>query len=468
MVSRLVRTGIPALLTAAVLAVVALRQLRQAVNLDTFFHLVIGQRFLTDWAPWDPGQPTPAATKHWYPTQWLSQVALAGTDDVLGLRGVLWLSSAVAVAFMVVVMRTCRRESSLAVAAPLAAVVMLAAAPSISSRPQLVSYLLVVVVLGAWLATARDGRLRWWLVPLTWLWAMLHGMWVIGVVTSLAAAVGHVLDAPAATRRHALRALLVPVASFAAAGLTPVGPGLYEAVLAVGSRSSYFGEWAPTDFTSPTGAVVAALILLTVVARARTGPDLWLADLLLLDAIGWALYNSRGIPVSAALLAVLLARQLGRGPVAVVAPSRRERRTLLLGATAAVVAAGAYAALMPDPSPEEPAWMAPSLAALPTGTPVLSEIQYGSYLLWAHPEVDAAYNGYADAYTDAELKDVMTVLDLQPGWLRVLDRQGLDVALTSTDGPLAYALEHSAGWRVVHRSEDVVMLQRPPSEGSAG
>lgn len=459
MVTRLVRTGLPALLTAAVLAVVALRQLRQPINIDTFFHLRLGERFLTDWSPWAPGEPTSYATKHWYPTQWLSQIVLAGTDDALGLRGVLWLASAVGVVFMLVVLRACRRESTLAVAAPLAAVTMLASVPSISSRPQLVSYLLVVVTLGAWLGTARDGRVRWWLVPLTWLWAMLHGMWLIGVVTSLAGAVGLLLDSPG-DRRRAARALAVPVGSLLAAGLTPVGPGLYDAVLTVGGRTEYFSEWRPTDFTSPTGAVVAALIAASVVARARSGPDGWLADLLLLESIGWALYNSRGIPVAAAMLAVLLARQLGRGAVTPTPVSARESRLTLLAAAVAVTAAAGFAALMPDPTPEEPSWLAPSLRALPPGTPVLSEIPFGSYLLWAHPEVDAAYNGYADAYTDAELEDVFDVLDREAGWLEVVDRQGIDVALVRTDGPLAYDLERVGGWRVVHRADDVVMLAR--------
>ena len=48
-------------------------------------------------------------------------------------------------------------------------------------RPQVLSYLLIALTVGAWLRTWDDGRLRWWLVPVTWLWAMLHGMWPIGI-----------------------------------------------------------------------------------------------------------------------------------------------------------------------------------------------------------------------------------------------------------------------------------------------
>lgn len=126
MVTRLVRGVVPAVLLGVCLVVVALRQLRQPVNLDTFFHLRIGEEFLHHWAPWDPGTLTPAATRPWLPTQWLSQIVLAQTDDLGGLRAVLWLAAAVSVVYIAVLVRACLQESSLLVAAPLAAVTMLA------------------------------------------------------------------------------------------------------------------------------------------------------------------------------------------------------------------------------------------------------------------------------------------------------------------------------------------------------
>ena len=36
--------------------------------------------------------------------------------------------------------------------------------------------------------TAEDGKLRWWLVPLTWAWANLHGMWSVGIIIGIVAA----------------------------------------------------------------------------------------------------------------------------------------------------------------------------------------------------------------------------------------------------------------------------------------
>lgn len=489
MVTRLVRGVVPAVLLGVCLVVVALRQLRQPVNLDTFFHLRIGDEFLHHWAPWDPGTLTPAATRPWLPTQWLSQILLAETDDLGGLRAVLWLAAAVSVIYIAVLVRACLQESSLLVAAPLAAVTMLATLTALSARPQVVSYLLAVVTLAAWLRTARDGRLRWWLIPMTWLWVLLHGMWPVGIATSLVAAAGLVLDAAPADRRRTARAFAVGAGSAVAAALTPVGPGAYGAVLLVGGRASYFSEWAPPNFTRMPAAALAGLLLLVVLVRLRRGRDTWTADLLLVTAVGWALYSNRTTPIATAMLAVLLARLLGHAqrarsetviesavPDPGDAPPGGTRRTpgaraaVAAAAAVTIAAAGGFAAVMPDPSPVEPPWLAPTAAALPTGTPILTRIEFGSYLVWAYPRLDAAFNGYADAYTTAELDDIFTVQESADGWLDIVRRDGFDYALLPDDDALAYNLRELAGWRVLHHSDDVEFLVRPgaPDPGTAG
>ena len=53
-------------------------------------------------------------------------------------------------------------------------------------RPQLVSIALAAVVTAAWLCSARDLRARWWLVPVTWVWACSHGLWFVGPLVGLA------------------------------------------------------------------------------------------------------------------------------------------------------------------------------------------------------------------------------------------------------------------------------------------
>ena len=141
-------------------------------------------------------------------------------------------------------------------------------------------------------------------------------------------------------------------------------------------------------------------------------------------------------------------------------------RLVLAGAALAILSAGGFAAVMPDPHPVEPDWLAPTAAALPAGTPILTRIEFGSYLVWAYPRLDAAFNGYADAYTTDELDDIFTLQDVGDGWQDIVRRDGFDYALLPDDDALAYNLR-LAGWRVLHHYQDVEFLVRPgaPSPG---
>ena len=60
-----------------------------------------------------------------------------------------------------------------------------------------------------------------------------------------------------------------PCSSAVAAGLTPVGPALYAAVLEVNSRGQYFAEWQPPDFTDGNGIALLVLVGVVVIRLRR-------------------------------------------------------------------------------------------------------------------------------------------------------------------------------------------------------
>ncbi len=257
---------------------------RTLTNTDTYFHLRFGQEFLDGWSLRHPGSVSTFATRDWVPTQWLSEIVMARTEDWFGLAGVAWLSGFLEILLFVALYVVCRDRAEPLVAAAVTATALFAMQNGLSMRPQVVSYLLVAVVVGAWLRTRHDGRVRWWLVPLVWLWAMLHGMWPVALVIGAVAVVGLALDR--APRGLVMRAAAVPVASAVVAALTPVGPRLYTEVAAVGSRSSYFAEWGSPDWTSGYAVAVGALFALTVVAMWRRRHNDWTEILLVALAAG--------------------------------------------------------------------------------------------------------------------------------------------------------------------------------------
>ena len=118
---------------------------------------------------------------------------------------------------------------------------------SLSLRPHLVSFALVAVTTGAWLATRRDGRARWWLVPMTWVWACSHGMWFVGVAIGVVALVGLSSTAPSAERPW-LRLALIPLAS-RRGRRDPGRPRAADVTFAVREYARFVTEWRSPSLT---------------------------------------------------------------------------------------------------------------------------------------------------------------------------------------------------------------------------
>jgi hypothetical protein len=428
-------------------------------NTDTYFHLRFGQEFLDGWSLRHPGSVSSFATASWVPTQWLPEVVIARTEQWFGLGGVAWLLGLLLVTLLMTLYLTARRWAGPLASIGLTAMALFVCFVDLSMRPQVLSFLLVAMVTAAWLRTREDQRVRWWLVPVTWLWAMVHGMWPLGIGIGVVAVVALALDRslPVPVLR---RAALVPVLSAVAAALTPVGPAVYGAVLAVGARSQYFSEWGSPDFSTPGCILLGVMLALTGGMMLRHGVRTWLDLALLLVAAACAVWSWRTVPVSAMMLVPLAAAQVHPGRSRPPGP-RRTERVLLAGA--GVVTLAVLAAVVPrtaDHPPAQPAWLDPALSSLPAGTKVVDSWDYGGYLMWRYPQLDLLMHGYGDTFTTAELRRNADILGLAPGWDRELKATGCTVAILHRTA-LAYALEHQQHWTVVHRSPTVIELQAP-------
>lgn len=458
-----VRRVVPLALVVLALAALARRAAQPLTIDDTYFHLRLGHQLLGSWSLRDPGSVTRFATADWRPTQWLSQVAMAWVEDAWGLAGVAWLAGALHVGVVLALYLTARRQVAALAAAPLTLVAVAACLPALSMRPQVVSIVLTSVTVAWWLRARDTGRAPWALVPLTWLWANLHGMWPLGLAIGAAAAVGLALDdrSPRALGRYGA----VVAASAVAAALTPVGPGLYRAVLLVGSRGAYFDEWGPPDPLAPATLCAGALVvgcLGVLVVRWRSGATApWLDVALTAAAAVLAAYSTRTVPIAAALALPLAARAVA--PYVEGAGGRIRRGEAALLAAAVVVPLVALAVAVPhtsaDPKPV-PTWLDAEVAEWPPGTGLLDTWGDGGMLMWRYPQLDVLMHGYADLFTTAELDRNVAIERVDPGWEARLRDTGIEHAYLRTDAPLAAALE-ADGWAVTHASDGVVLLTAP-------
>lgn len=459
-----------ALLTALLLVMVRTSS-APVSNPDTFFHLRYGHEFLSGWSLTHPGHVSSFGHRDWVPTQWASQILMALAENAFGLAGVAWLTGVAVLATVATIFVVARAYAD---PLPAAVVTMLTVLPmvgNLSGRPQVVSFLFILICTHVWLRTARDLRPRWWLVPMTWVWATLHGMWPIGALIGLVALLGIVADnrSRLAERRGVLlRLAAVPVLSLAAAALTPVGPRLYSAVLLVGGRAKFHDEWGPTNFHSPPAAAVAALIVGTLLIwlfNSDLGrPDLT-SVLLLLLAGAFSAYTVRTVTVAAVMTVPLLAAavqslvaQQGSGP-------RREPALVAAIGIGAVLVLTVSVPFTAEQAAPVPRWVNPALDRLIDGTPVQTSDAIGGYLMWRHPELDTVIDGYSDAYTTRHLQDQLDLMKLERGWDTKLRGSGIVYALLPTQDRLAYALVKLEHWRTLHTSRDVVMLQAPPGWG---
>jgi hypothetical protein len=432
-------------------------------NGDTWFHLRLGHEL---WGPWSlshPGQPTRFATAHWVPTQWSTEMLSAKLEDWFGLPGVAWMYGVVFLAFLLAVYLVCRRQAGPVSSAVASGLTVFAASTTMSARPQMVSLVLLAVALGAWFATARDGRPRWWLIPMTWVWATAHGLWTTGIVLGLVCWLGLVLDGRARGRR-AWQLLAIPVGSFVAALLTPVGPRLVTSQLEVSKRTPMIAEWGATSFRTFPALVIAVMIAALVVLWLRGGRVGWMPVLLLGVACGWAMLVTRMVAPAAVLVAPLLAQAATAAlPAARRRLARLPAETVTIGVAAVACLAGLALAVpqTADHAAGVPTGFAARLSALPEGSAVLVEDSTGSWIEWRFPGVQPIIDGLLDSYSVPYMRDFDVFWRAEPGWDRFVSRTGARVGVMLKGSTATTALEEQLHWRPVQYDGDWVYLVAP-------
>jgi hypothetical protein len=465
--------GMPAVLVLVLFGFVAVRAARPVSDPDDWWHLRLGNDLIAQHSLSTPDHWSSFATLAWVPTEPLPEVVSAYVERWLGLPGLAVLFAAVLAGFVLTVQVTHRRHAVLLPASVATVLTVLAAAPSLTSRPQLLSFVLLPVVLAAWLQTERDLKARWWLVPLSWFWSLCHGFWIFGVGVGVLFVVGIALSRRAELRSVA-RLAGVALASLAVVALNPVGLGVLEAPFAVHSTSQYVSEWQRTDLLHPGPLGAEVMIVVTAVVWIATRQRVtWSRVLLLATAVFLVWYAARLVVVGALLtgplfagaLDVLVARgRAGGTGIDPAAGARWIRRSeVLVGVVGALASVAYVAALAPysaDQPGDVPSGLDPALDRLPPGTPVFNSYDLGGWLTWRHPDLEQYIDGLITPYSISHVRDYARAEATRPGWYRVVLDSEAPVALLATGSGLARALARK-GWTSGGTSAGYVLLQRP-------
>ena len=335
-------------------------------NTDTYFHLRFGAEFLRRLVAVAPGlgQLVRHRVLAADPVAARGRDGLPRADLRAGRRGLAVRGPARGVVQHALLRRPPVGRPAALAAAHLPA--LLAASKGLSMRPQMISFLLVAVTAAAWLRTREDGRLRWWLVPMTWLWAMSHGMWSLGIGSVWSRSSGSLSTA---TARAAPRC--GPPSSRALGrgrrAHARSAPRSTAQVLAVGVALAVLLRVEPARLDLPLVHRARVLLAVTIILMVRRGDG--------------DLVRPGAAPADRGLRPLVVADRAGRGddarpvrraqaragphpPAIAAAPGAPPRRRRARSPSVALAAAVPHAA---DAPPPQPTWVDPALTSLPAG-----------------------------------------------------------------------------------------------------
>jgi hypothetical protein len=428
---------------------------------DTLWHIMAGRALWSSWQFAGPDQLASFTQLPFVYHQWLPQLAMAGMDALGGLAGVAWLFHLLLLGFFIATYVLCRSQAGMLAAALASVAAWVGAGGSLSPRPQVVGFILLAVSLGAWLRTEKDGRLRWWLVPLTFLWACVHGSWLYAVALTGIFLLGRLLDGR--LDRGQLRRVALFVATLLVVGLvTPVGPRLLLMPLAISQVSPFIMEWRPASITDPSAATTLLMGLVVLLSWLRSRERVtWTRLLLWLFAMGSTLMYARTIAVGAILVAPLLAEALQRALPRRTVPVRAERRVLAVTSLVSLLLAAVLVPATAASPGKVPSGFDAYLAALPEGTVVWNVDAVGGWLMYAHPNVRPTMDTRAEVYGPDYLDGYVRAISGYPGWQDTVATTGARYAIVTAGGPLQEGLVRQQRWWVVASAETYTLLAAP-------
>jgi hypothetical protein len=459
------------LLTAVAMVLTALAT-RPISDPSPWLHLKVGEFLLHGHRFGSPDPFGPYAVTTYQPTQWLPSVLSAVLYDHLGAASVSWVRAACISCFLFTLVLAARQAARPSVALGAALLALAGSWPSLTERPQLLGFVMVVVTVAAWWRTAHDGRARWWLVPFTWLAACVHGVWAMGLGLGFVTVVGLVLQGLFAPRQRN-RLIMLLAACLAAAAVTPLGPRLVLSPFMVGGNARQFvSEWMASSARTPSVAITL-LALACVVAmwvHRERRPPVWQL-LLWVTAVLLVLVMQRTVAIGAIVAALLLAETTETcvlSPAAGPNPPHRSQRPwryepwVLAAATVlAMILAVPLAAVRGSHPQGVPTALLSELRALPPSTHVISDGDLSGWLMFQAPQLLPVFDIRVEIYSPAHIRGFIDALAAKPGWAAYLSRTQARAAILKANAPLASAVADQWHWHRAGATAGYVLLEAP-------
>ena len=469
---------------------------RAITDPDFWWHLKTGQYLVeTKAIPHSDIFSSLHLGKEWVAHEWLSEIVMYSVYRAVGYGGLIVLFALlITVAFVVTYNRFRQHVGHPYIAGSALLLGAFATLPTWGVRPQMFSLLLTSVflaILENYARTSKPGPI-WWLVPLTIIWVNMHAGFALGLALIVLTIVGLVLD-DWVSRSESLVNIwrrIRPLcavwgACLLAVVINPNGIRIYSypfETIKSHAMMKYISEWWSPDFHELMFQPLAFLILATFAALALSQRKVWLRDLLLLSATGWAaLRSGRNVPFFALVAIPLLAEHSWdwltgqRWGQWLTRPEKRETgqsaalkivlNILFLAIAPLGLAVTRVAHSVSNQqlvnSQQFPAAAVDFMASRKLRQPIYNEYGWGGYLIWRlYPDYRVYIDGRADVYGDAFLEEFLMVHDGEMRWEEPLNRYGVQTVLVKPDAAIASLLRQNNGWQKVFEDSQAVLFTR--------
>jgi hypothetical protein len=424
------------------------------------------------------------------PQEWLGELSLYLAYKMGGYSGLmLWMFFLAAAIFIAGYAFCAAYGRNVKVAFVGGVIVWLFSTIGVSTRPQMIGYLLLIVELFL-IHLGRTRNPRWFLgLPALFaLWINCHASFFLGIVVAgifLASSFVHFeAGSLIAPRWEAARRRMLIIGLALSAGTLFLNPdGIHQVIYPVNTllhqhiQLSVVQEWQPVQISDPRGIALLVILLCSFMTVVFRRSDLHFDELLILAAATWlGLRHQRTLFAFGILAAPVLCRQIA----GLWEGYEREKdphwlnAAMMAGSLAVIFFSfpGAQS-LQAQVKANSPVEAVAYIKSHNLAGPMLNDYTDGGYLIWTAPEYPVFIDGRGDPFEDSGvLLEFGEWATLQADPQVLLRKYKINFCLLGSESPTVQVLKLLPNWKEVYSdSHSVIFLRRaaadPASRGSS-
>lgn len=476
------------LMVAVVLWIPTAEALQPVTDTDIWWHLSAGRWMVEngELPATDPFTRVGAAGRQWHAYSWLYELLMFGLYSALGLRALVLYTLVLALAVAAATLWLVRRQTrGLLLAVGLSGAALISMLRLVDDRPWMLSiFLFTLLLLLLWTGRTRPAVL-WLAVPLFWLWANVHIVFVYGLgvmgmalLDGVAGRTGH-----GDPGRHFNPTVVAKVlcACLAATLATPHHVRLWGVILELVGQTTPFNlieelqaprfrtvhDWfflflslaaaGALGFRRRRDVFSVLLLIAGVYLSHRAARDVWFvavgSAMILGDCLSGTVFDPLSRPAGglrkAHLPWVALWLLLGLAATGKLAWLSNQR---LEGSVAEKFPVAAADHVVREGYPG----------------PLYNHFEWGGYLIWRFQKLDlpVSIDGRTNVHGERRLQlNTNSWFGYHEDWKRDPDLRSANLVLGPSEMPLIHLLESSGRFRTVYRDgQATVMVRTPHSE----